>query len=149
MAPTADHITPTGVTEVPTVLGGNKNDTSAQPLIKGEETKPCLSEIVAGPNADDIESSRDQGTTTAEQQTPTDDAPNHTDTGKPKKKKKKGVLKRGPTALTRNRGTGFEGKCSIMIPMAKKTDQAVQDFYCDPPMTPEEAEEERNEIYAT
>ncbi|KZL84123.1 argonaute sirna chaperone complex subunit arb1 [Colletotrichum incanum] len=45
------------------------------------------------------------------------------------KKKKKSVVNRGPTALHRYRGTGFE------------------EFYADPPMTPAEAREERENIY--
>ncbi|EFY86113.1 hypothetical protein MAC_07847 [Metarhizium acridum CQMa 102] len=53
------------------------------------------------------------------------------------KKKKKGksrgiksTAQRGPTALPRNRGTGFE------------------EYFADPPMTPDEAAEEKLEIYA-
>ncbi|KAG5976919.1 hypothetical protein E4U55_007163 [Claviceps digitariae] len=51
-----------------------------------------------------------------------------------KKKKRKGrgksVASRGPCALPRSRGTGFE------------------EFFADPPLTPDEAAEERLEIYA-
>ncbi|POR39556.1 Argonaute-binding protein 1 [Tolypocladium paradoxum] len=54
---------------------------------------------------------------------------------KAKKKKKsrrnKSTAKRGPTALPKNRGTGFE------------------EYFADPPMTPQEYAEEREEIYAT
>ncbi|KAG6016570.1 hypothetical protein E4U43_003507 [Claviceps pusilla] len=50
-----------------------------------------------------------------------------------KKKKKRGhksIASRGPCALPRNRGTGFE------------------EYFADPPLTPDEAAEERLEIYA-
>ncbi|KAG6006703.1 hypothetical protein E4U21_006778 [Claviceps maximensis] len=54
--------------------------------------------------------------------------------GSKKKKNRKGgrksIASRGPCALPRNRGTGFE------------------DFFADPPLTPDEAAEERLEIYA-
>ncbi|KAF4339840.1 Argonaute-binding 1 [Fusarium beomiforme] len=49
--------------------------------------------------------------------------------GKKRKNKNKN-LKRGPTALAKNRGSGFE------------------EYYADPPMTPTEAKEEKNEIYS-
>ncbi|KAM0276952.1 hypothetical protein ACHAQH_006237 [Verticillium albo-atrum] len=49
-------------------------------------------------------------------------------TGKKKTKSKSGAA-RGPTGLTRSRGTGFET------------------FYADPPVTPEEAREEAEELY--
>ncbi|PHH84809.1 hypothetical protein CDD83_1337 [Cordyceps sp. RAO-2017] len=48
----------------------------------------------------------------------------------PKKKKAKPAARRGPTALPKNRGTGFE------------------EYFADPPMTPEEAAEEKTQIYA-
>ncbi|KAM0261491.1 hypothetical protein ACHAQJ_002172 [Trichoderma viride] len=44
-----------------------------------------------------------------------------------KKSKKRGIMSRGPTALPKNRGNGFE----------------------DPPMTPDEAMQEKQEIYNT
>ncbi|KAG6037760.1 hypothetical protein E4U41_004789 [Claviceps citrina] len=47
-----------------------------------------------------------------------------------KKKNRKAGGRRGPCALPRNRGTGFE------------------EFFADPPLTPDEAAEERLEIYA-
>ncbi|KAH7143747.1 Argonaute complex, subunit Arb1 [Dactylonectria macrodidyma] len=52
---------------------------------------------------------------------------------KPKKTRsgKKSLASRGPTALPKNRGNGFE------------------EYFADPPMTPDEAEEEKNEIYAS
>ncbi|OIW28596.1 hypothetical protein CONLIGDRAFT_387442 [Coniochaeta ligniaria NRRL 30616] len=124
------NLGPTGVEEVPTVLGETTNNTSAQPLANGGETKPCISETVTESNAKDNESSMDQHTMAVKQQTPAIDGHSQADTDKPKKKKKKtNFMKRGPTALVRNRGTGFE------------------DYFCDPPMTPEEAAEEKNEIY--
>ncbi|UKZ72151.1 uncharacterized protein TrAtP1_013089 [Trichoderma atroviride] len=46
-----------------------------------------------------------------------------------RKNKSKGTAARGPTALPRNRGNGFE------------------EYYADPPMTPAEAVEEKQEIY--
>ncbi|KAM4058880.1 argonaute siRNA chaperone (ARC) complex subunit arb1 domain-containing protein [Hirsutella rhossiliensis] len=54
--------------------------------------------------------------------------------GLKKKKKNRGnrksAAKRGPTALPKNRGTGFE------------------EFFADPPLTPDEASEEKDHIYA-
>ncbi|KAJ4217631.1 hypothetical protein NW759_008942 [Fusarium solani] len=51
---------------------------------------------------------------------------------KPRKGRKgrKTLINRGPTALPKNRGNGFE------------------EYFADPPMTPDEAKEEKNEIYA-
>ncbi|CAF3515725.1 unnamed protein product [Fusarium graminearum] len=46
------------------------------------------------------------------------------------RRKPKALVHRGPTALPKNRGTGFE------------------EFFADPPMTPDEAKEEKDEIYA-
>ncbi|KAF9772462.1 hypothetical protein IL306_009827 [Fusarium sp. DS 682] len=46
------------------------------------------------------------------------------------KKRKNRNLNRGPTALPKNRGSGFE------------------EYFADPPMTPTEAKEEKNEIYS-
>ncbi|OBS20754.1 hypothetical protein FPOA_07094 [Fusarium poae] len=45
-------------------------------------------------------------------------------------RKSKALVHRGPTALPKNRGTGFE------------------EFFADPPMTPDEAKEETDDIYA-
>ncbi|KAM0325865.1 hypothetical protein ACHAQA_007168 [Verticillium albo-atrum] len=53
----------------------------------------------------------------------------HEGTGKRKHSSKSGAP-RGPTSLTRSRGTGFET------------------YYADPPMTPEEALEESEELYS-
>ncbi|KAH7159742.1 Argonaute complex, subunit Arb1 [Dactylonectria estremocensis] len=52
---------------------------------------------------------------------------------KPKKSRSghKSLASRGPTALPKNRGNGFE------------------EYFADPPMTPDEAEEEKSEIYAS
>ncbi|KAM5345195.1 hypothetical protein ACJ41O_011057 [Fusarium nematophilum] len=50
-------------------------------------------------------------------------------------RKRKTLVNRGPTALPKNRGNGFEGK----FPGS---------YFADPPMTPEEANEEKNHIYA-
>lgn len=50
---------------------------------------------------------------------------------KKSKSSKKTTASRGPTALPKNRGNGFE------------------EYFADPPMTPAEAEEERTEIYAS
>ncbi|CEI68351.1 hypothetical protein FVEN_g5481 [Fusarium venenatum] len=47
-----------------------------------------------------------------------------------KLRKSKALVHRGPTALPKDRGTGFE------------------EFFADPPMTPDEAKEETDEIYA-
>ncbi|KJZ77784.1 hypothetical protein HIM_02961 [Hirsutella minnesotensis 3608] len=44
--------------------------------------------------------------------------------------RKKTNIRRGPTALPKNRGTGFE------------------EYFADPPLTPEEALEERNSVYS-
>ncbi|KAM0350305.1 hypothetical protein HYE67_003204 [Fusarium culmorum] len=46
------------------------------------------------------------------------------------RRKPKTLAHRGPTALPKNRGTGFE------------------EFFADPPMSPDEAKEEKDEIYA-
>ncbi|KAL6901406.1 Argonaute siRNA chaperone complex subunit Arb1 domain-containing protein [Trichoderma evansii] len=46
-----------------------------------------------------------------------------------RKNKNKGFMVRGPTALPKNRGNGFE------------------EYFADPPMTPEEARQEKQEIY--
>ncbi|CAM1503280.1 Fc.00g080560.m01.CDS01 [Cosmosporella sp. VM-42] len=52
-------------------------------------------------------------------------------TGKKKKKRKgKTAAARGPTAMSKNRGNGFE------------------EYFADPPITPNEAMEEKNEIYS-
>ncbi|KAK7397970.1 hypothetical protein QQX98_012663 [Neonectria punicea] len=50
---------------------------------------------------------------------------------KASKKSNKSLASRGPTALPKNRGNGFE------------------EYFADPPMTPGEAEEEKTEIYAS
>ncbi|KAL7800252.1 Argonaute siRNA chaperone complex subunit Arb1 domain-containing protein [Trichoderma ceciliae] len=47
-----------------------------------------------------------------------------------KKRKNKSLASRGPTALPKNRGNGFE------------------EYFADPPMTPEEAMQEKQEIYS-
>ncbi|PHH77188.1 hypothetical protein CDD82_3635 [Ophiocordyceps australis] len=47
-----------------------------------------------------------------------------------KKRSSKSAAKRGPTALPKNRGTGFE------------------EYFADPPLTPHEAAEEKENIYA-
>ncbi|PNY26320.1 Argonaute-binding protein 1 [Tolypocladium capitatum] len=49
---------------------------------------------------------------------------------KKKGRRNKSMAQRGPTALPRNRGTGFE------------------EYFADPPMTPQEHAEEQDEIYA-
>ncbi|KAL7934379.1 Argonaute siRNA chaperone complex subunit Arb1 domain-containing protein [Trichoderma chlorosporum] len=49
---------------------------------------------------------------------------------KKKKRKNKTTANRGPTALPKNRGNGFE------------------EYFADPPMTPQEAMEEKKEIYS-
>ncbi|KAJ9417601.1 hypothetical protein FOXG_09172 [Fusarium oxysporum f. sp. lycopersici 4287] len=49
---------------------------------------------------------------------------------KKSRKRKNKNLNRGPTALPKNRGSGFE------------------EYFADPPMTPVEAKEEKNEIYS-
>ncbi|KAF4451606.1 Argonaute-binding protein 1 [Fusarium austroafricanum] len=49
---------------------------------------------------------------------------------KSKKRKSKTTASRGPTALSKKRGTGFE------------------EYFADPPMTPDEAKEEKDEIYS-
>ncbi|KAF4955264.1 hypothetical protein FSARC_11896 [Fusarium sarcochroum] len=46
------------------------------------------------------------------------------------RKRKQTTAQRGPTALPKNRGSGFE------------------EYFADPPMTPNEAKEEKNEIYS-
>ncbi|KPM34221.1 hypothetical protein AK830_g12353 [Neonectria ditissima] len=46
-------------------------------------------------------------------------------------KRSKSIAARGPTALPKNRGNGFE------------------EYFADPPMTPAEAEEEKTDIYAS
>ncbi|GJN66374.1 hypothetical protein PLICBS_000392 [Purpureocillium lilacinum] len=50
---------------------------------------------------------------------------------KRKKRGKKSLAQRGPTALPKNRGTGFE------------------EYYADPPMTPQEHADERTEVYSS
>jgi hypothetical protein len=110
MSPTVDHLTPNGAKPVPIVLGDTANNIPAQPLTNGDETKPCLSETVTVVNAKASDSSENRGTMAVEQQTQTTDDGFQADTNKRKKRKRKGFMKRGPTALTRNRGTGFEGK---------------------------------------
>lgn len=84
----------------------------------GEEAKPYLSETATESNIKHNESGQDQSTMAVEQQTRTADGHVQTGTDRPKKRKKKGFLQRGPTALTRNRGTGFEGKCSTVTSLA-------------------------------
>ena len=49
---------------------------------------------------------------------------------KKSRKRKNKNLNRGPTALPKNRGSGFE------------------EYFADPPMTPVEAKEEKNGIYS-
>ncbi|KAI1020201.1 hypothetical protein LB503_006252 [Fusarium chuoi] len=49
---------------------------------------------------------------------------------KSRKRKGKTLINRGPTALPKNRGSGFE------------------EYFADPPLTPVEATEEKNEIYS-
>ena len=49
---------------------------------------------------------------------------------KSRKRKPKTLSNRGPTALPKNRGSGFE------------------EYFADPPLTPVEATEEKNEIYS-
>ncbi|EWG46214.1 hypothetical protein FVEG_06771 [Fusarium verticillioides 7600] len=49
---------------------------------------------------------------------------------KSRKKRPKTLVSRGPTALPKNRGSGFE------------------EYFADPPLTPVEATEEKNEIYS-
>ncbi|KAK5991413.1 Argonaute-binding 1-like protein [Cladobotryum mycophilum] len=51
-------------------------------------------------------------------------------TRKKKKRRGKSAAQRGPTALPKNRGTGFE------------------EYFADPPMTPQEAMTEKSEIYS-
>ncbi|KAH8122178.1 Argonaute siRNA chaperone complex subunit Arb1-domain-containing protein [Trichoderma asperelloides] len=46
-----------------------------------------------------------------------------------RKNRSKGIMARGPTALPKNRGNGFE------------------EYFADPPMTPEEAMQEKQEMY--
>jgi hypothetical protein len=58
------------------------------------------------------------------------------------------VIKRGPTALVKNRGTGFEGASIVIVDNCMDghlTGKA--EYYADPPMRPDEAAEEKNKIY--
>jgi hypothetical protein len=58
------------------------------------------------------------------------------------------VMKRGATALVKNRGTGFEGgSTAINIENGILEALIVLEYFADPPMTPDEATEEREEIY--
>ncbi|KAL9468443.1 hypothetical protein ACSS6W_010137 [Trichoderma asperelloides] len=58
-----------------------------------------------------------------------------------RKNKSKGIMARGPTALPKNRGNGFEGAKSLSLKFKKK------EYFADPPMTPEEAMQEKQEMY--
>jgi hypothetical protein len=143
MSPTVNHIAPTGDKDEPVVLGDVTNGTSAQPLTKGDETKPCVGESLTKSSPKDDESSKDRG------KLQTMNERFQFDPEKPRKKKKKGgFMKRGPTALVKNRGTGFEGKVIQRDCLfGYQPDHTLTDFYCDPPMTPAEVEEEKNDIY--
>lgn len=65
-----------------------------------------------------------------------------------KKKGRKTTAQRGPTALPRNRGTGFEGVLRSKDIFAGPHAENIVEYFADPPMTPDEAEEEKLEIYA-
>ncbi|KAB5539495.1 Argonaute siRNA chaperone complex subunit Arb1-domain-containing protein [Coniochaeta sp. 2T2.1] len=85
---------------------------------------------VAQPPTKGDETSKRQGATAVAQSFPRGQAEFKFDSWGKRKRKKKGFQARGPTALVKNRGTGFE------------------EGFCDPPMTPAEAEEEKNDIYS-
>ncbi|KAF4506087.1 hypothetical protein G6O67_006207 [Ophiocordyceps sinensis] len=101
---------------------------SSEPAVNSAHPQPASSprmqahEAIAGLQGD------------AEPQAANLDNGNEAQVAGSKKKKKKGnpqsAAKRGPTALPKNRGTGFE------------------EFFADPPLTPHEASEETNHIYA-
>lgn len=105
MSANVEPRTQTGAKDEPTVIRDVTPSKSAQPVTKAKETKPCLSEAVTKSDMGDNESSKDQ------RKLQTMNEGFQFDAEKPKKKKKNGgFMKRGPTALVKNRGTGFEGK---------------------------------------
>ncbi|KAF3066219.1 Argonaute-binding protein 1 [Trichoderma lentiforme] len=84
---------------------------------------PALSVTEAGPIAEEEEANEDaldDAIDAAQPSAPT----------KKKRKNKKSTAGRGPLALPKNRGNGFE------------------EYFADPPMTPDEAMEEKQEIYS-
>jgi hypothetical protein len=102
--------TPVGANEERTVLGNIANNTVAQPLTDGGETNPRKGERVTVSNGKENETGEHIDDASVDEQA-SGSVNARLEVDKPKKKKKKGgKSKRGPTALTRDRGTGFEGK---------------------------------------
>ncbi|KAF7563366.1 hypothetical protein G7046_g769 [Stylonectria norvegica] len=65
-----------------------------------------------------------------------------------KKGGKKSIASRGPTALPKNRGNGFEGNhLALPEPSDSLDTDSCEEYFADPPMTPDEAKEEKFEIY--
>lgn len=62
-----------------------------------------------------------------------------------KKKNRKSTKARGPVALPKNRGTGFEGRFPMGV--VEESKLTSTEYFADPPMTPSEALEEKDEIY--
>lgn len=107
MSPTVDYRAQDGARDASGALGDATNGKPAQPPTNGEETKICLSEGVAKTEPKNDEPSKEP------RKLQTMNERFQFDPEKPKqknKKKKGGFMKRGPTALVKNRGTGFEGE---------------------------------------
>lgn len=70
----------------------------------------------------------------------------------PGRKKKRGMGKtaasRGPTAMAASRGTGFEGTQHLLSRTLNSRLITRSEYFADPPVTPEEAQDERLNVYA-
>ncbi|RFU80140.1 hypothetical protein TARUN_2055 [Trichoderma arundinaceum] len=96
----------------------------AQPEVDDSLIPICASTAIANEEEDQED---DQDIVDTEDVFP--DAAHHSSSQK-RKRKKKSAADRGPTALPKNRGNGFE------------------EYFADPPMTAEEAMQEKQEIYS-
>ena len=117
MAPAVGEVLPTVATDDGIALGDSMD---AQPLTNGDMSKSGVGEMVARPSPNTGEPSKDKG----KLQTVNERFQFNPEEPKTKKRKKKNnnFLKRGPTALLKNRGTGFEGKVlDLWLPTSTET----------------------------
>lgn len=148
MSTTIEHSTPTGTNDDSLALADTTNTTSAQPPADNVKTKPSPSETAAEFTKRDVETGKGSDNEADDENPGTLDEGFNLHLEKPKnKRKKKGAAQRGPTALTKSRGTGFECKLSKPNHICSYQLTCFTAFYADPPMTPEEAEEEKNDVY--
>jgi hypothetical protein len=113
MAPSCIAVDQAGDKAQP-VVGNTNTGNFAQPHVDGDETKRS----VGAPRTNDRdkdghgqENPKPRSLNEHFQFSPEDSVPK-------KKKKNNNFMKRGPTALTKNRGTGFEGRCPVVISAA-------------------------------